>query len=587
MQFLKYVLASFVAILLFFFIGFFILIGIATIAGNSSKPSDLKEKSVLQFSFDKRIVEQGVDDPFEDLDLPFTSPEEGIGLNDIKRSIKNAALDPKILGLYLNFSNFPGGLAKAHEVRNALIEFKKCGKPILFYGDYLSEGGYYLASVADSVFLNPGGILELNGANFDFAFFKGTLDKLEIIPEVFKVGKYKSAVEPFTRTEMSEENREQSLALLESIYGHFISEVSDSRNIDPALLERITNGMLARTPEDAREFDLIDGVLYRDQAYDRMKLMLGLEKDDELPLVKLSKYKKLKSHIEEPDTRDRIAVLVAEGEIREGKSSDGVIGSKSLIKEIKKLKKNDRVKAVVLRINSPGGGGLASDEIWREIQLLKEEKPVVSSMSDLAASGGYYIAMGTDYIFAQPNTITGSIGVFALLFDMTDFFKNKIGVTRDNIKTGEYADILNPMHHMSEEEREIVQSFIDHFYESFTQKAADGRKISIEEIKKVAQGRVWTGSQGIKIGLVDEIGDLDLAVKKAANLASVEEYKVKFYPRPKPFFERFFEGFSTSSVNSIIKEELGILYPMLSKAKSVNAKKGLWTRLPLGWSVSY
>ncbi len=587
MQFLKYTLASFLALFLFSIISFFVLIGIASTAGKSSQPKALTEASFLQISFDQPIREQGMEDPFDGLDIPFAPVEEGMGVNDIIRSIKNASLDENVRAIYMNFSGFPGGMAKAHEIRNSLLDFKATGKPIIYYGDFLSEAGYYLASVADSVFLNPSGILEFNGANVELAFFKGSLEKLEIKPEVFKVGKYKSAVEPFIRSDMSEENRRQTEELVNSLYGHYMQQIASSRGIDLPQLQLIADSMLARKPLDAEELGLVDGVVYRDESYQKMKMMAGLDPDEKYPLVKLKSYIKYKDLYDEPDTRDRIAVLIADGEIRDGRSDEDVIGSESLIKEIKKLKNSDRVKAVVLRVNSPGGGGLASDDIWRELQLLKEEKPVVTSMSDLAASGGYYISMGTDYIFAEPNTITGSIGVFALLFDMTDFFGNKLGVTRDNVKTGAYSDIMSPMHHLSDEEREIIQTYADNFYSNFITKAAEGRNTTPQKINEVGQGRVWTGKQALELGLVDELGDVNSAIAKAAELAEADEYKVRYYPAPKHYFERMFEGFNTNLKQNSLVKELGVLYPLLAQAKELNAKKGLWARLPMGWSVSY
>ena len=587
MNFLKTLLASLLALFIFSVLSFFLLVGIASIASTSSKPKHLEDESVLQISFDQPIREQGTEDPFEGLDLPFASPDEGIGLNEIIASIKNAAADPKIQGIYMNFSSFPGGMAKAHEIRRALEEFKSSEKPVIYYGDFLSERGYYLASVADSIYLNPNGILEFNGANVEMVFFKGTLEKLEVKPEVFQVGKYKSAVEPFTRSEMSEENREQTTELVEGFYGHAIEAVGRSRGISKEELLNISSGMLAKTTDDYLQYGLIDDVVYRDQAYTRMKKMIGLEEDDKIALVKLKSYKKYKSHLEQPDTRDRIAVVVADGEIREGKSDDGVVGSETIVRELKRLKKSDRVKAIVLRVNSPGGGGLASDEIWREIELVKEEKPVVTSMSDLAASGGYYISMGTDYIFAEPNTITGSIGVFALLFDMTDFFENKLGISRDNVKTGEYSDIMSPLHHFSDAEREIIQSYTDNFYQTFIGKAADGRNKTPEEINEVGQGRVWTGEQAVELGLVDALGNLDNAVEKAAELAEIEDYKIRYYPKPRNYFEKMFEGLSAQIKSDALRKEFGVLYPLLTKVKDLDAKKGIWARLPIGWSLSY
>ncbi len=587
MNFLKTFLASFLALLIFTVFSFFMVIGIASIASTSSEPKKLDEESILQISFNQPINEQGAEDPFEGLDLPFASPDRGIGLNEILGSIKNAALDPNILALYLNFSGFPGGMAKAYEIRSEIEKFKESGKPVIFYGDFLSESGYYLASVADSIFLNPNGIVEFNGANVEMVFFKGSLEKLEVKPEVFKVGKYKSAVEPFIRSDMSEESREQTLELVDGFYGHFLQEISRSRGIEEQRLKEISSGMLAKTPNDLKEHGLIDRVVYRDQAYKSMKLMAGLEEDDKVPLVKLGKYKKLESHIEQPETRDRIAILVADGEIRDGKSEEGVVGSETLVKELKRLKNSDRVKGIVLRVNSPGGGGMASDEIWREIQLVREKKPVVTSMSDLAASGGYYISMGTDYIYAEPNTITGSIGVFALLFDMTDFFGNKLGITRDNVKTGEYSDIMSPLHHLSDAEREIIQNYAESFYDNFITKAAEGRDTSPEAINEIGQGRVWTGVQAKENGLVDELGSLDDAIEKAAELAEVDEYRIRYYPKPKNYFERMFEGLSAQIKTESFSKELGVLYPLLLKVKELDAKKGLWARLPMGWSLSY
>lgn len=586
MQFLKYVLATIVGIFLFSVIGFLLLLGIAASA-SKSETATIEDNSVLKLSFDKPIRErEGAENPFEGLDIPGANNSSSIGIVEFKKALAKAKTDDKIKGIYMDMGFVMSGFASMEEIRNALIDFKKSKKFIVAYGEIYSEGAYYLASVADKIYLNPAGMLELNGLNTTITFFKGSMEKLEIKPEIFKVGDFKSAVEPFLLDKMSEPNKIQTTSFLNSIYGYYLDKVAESRGIDRKQLEVISDSMLVREAPDALKYKLVTDLGYYDQVQSELRKLLKIKAEDKIEFVSLSSYeanaseKKVKN--ESKGTGDRVAVIFASGEIQSGKGSDETIGSDRIAEAIRKARLDKKVKAVVLRINSPGGSAMASDVMWREVMLTKEVKPIIASMSDVAASGGYYMAMACDTIVAQPNTITGSIGVFGLMFNAQDFLKNKLGITTDGVKTGEFSDLGNASRPLTAYERKVIQQSVEHIYADFTTKAAEGRNMKVEDLRAVASGRVWSGIEAKEKGLVDVLGGLDDAVKIAAAAAKLKEgeYRVKESPAQESFFDKFMSNLSDDANSKIFNAQFGEYAQYVQQLKSLEGKKGIQARMP-------
>ncbi|MDX1905248.1 MAG: signal peptide peptidase SppA [Thermonemataceae bacterium] len=574
LQFFKFVGATIVGLFLFSFIAILFLAGIGSAISSSDTPK-IKDKSVLYLNLSKPIAERAEENPLKDLDIPFGNTSAKAGLLEIVQAIKNAKNDKKIKGIYINTQSVGTGYAALKEIRDALIDFKKSNKFIYAYGEYYTEGAYYLASVADRIYLNPVGIIEFNGIYSETPFIKGTLEKLEVKPEIFRVGEFKSAIEPLILEKMSEANRLQTQAYLNDIYSVFLEDISISRKISVEQLRQTADSMLVRSPDDALRYQLATHLAYEDEVLEFMRKELKVDKKEKIQLVSVGTYYK---SIESKYAKGKIAVLFAEGEINSGKSDEGSIGSESIVAELRKLRKDANVKAVVIRINSPGGSALASDVMWREIMLTKKEKPVIASMSNVAASGGYYMAMACDTIVAQPNTITGSIGIFGVLFNAENLLKNKLGVVTDRVSTGKFSDIGNPVRSISEQERTIIQRNVERGYETFTGKAAQGRRMSVENLKKIASGRVWSGKQAKENGLVDILGSLEVAIDIAAKKAKIKEYQVKYYPVQKDFFAKLS---GKQKEETLLRKHLGEenyhYYQTLQKIKNW---QGLQARLP-------
>jgi len=464
-------------------------------------------------------------------------------------------------------------------VREALNDFKQSGKWVVAYSEMFTESAYYVASAADKVYLNPEGEIEFNGLSVEVSFFKKMFDKLEIKPQIFRVGDFKSAVEPFMVEKMSNENRLQLNELISDIHQVMLQDVAESRSIDFARLKEIADKMLVTNAQQAQSLGLIDSLVYYDQVQDDLRGRLGLTGDDKIKLVKYNKYKK--SFTVTNASTNEIAVIVADGDIVPGKGQDGIIGSDTFAEEIRKARTSDKVKAIVVRINSPGGSALASDVMWREIVLATQTKPVIASMSDYAASGGYYLAMACDTIVAQPTTITGSIGVFSLLFDVSTFLDNKIGITFDEVKTGEVGELVTFTRPLTAVEKSIWQKRTNEIYKTFTTKAAEGRNMPVEELLKIASGRVWTGSQAKDRGLVDALGNFEDAVSIAAASAGLadNDYRLKFYPVEKSFFEEWMSTMEQSKTNAL-KEELGEHYRTYDQISELQRYQGAQASMP-------
>jgi len=549
-SFFKIFFASLLALVIFSLIIFFMLMGWITGLASKETPR-VAAKSVLVLDLSQNFKEQKVESPLstissnDEMDIP--------GLYDVVRLINKAKNDKNISGIYIVANTNPNGFSSSEEIRNALLDFKTSKKFIVAHGDVMSQRAYYIAGVADKLYLNPAGFLEWIGFNVDFIFLKGTLDKLEIQPQIFYAGKFKSATEPFRTDKMTPENKLQTTAWLNDLYNHFLMKVSADRKIDTATLHQLANEGKIQTAQDALDNKLVDALKYDDQAKDDLKTRLGLGKYDKMNFVSINKYAKTGGF--RRTGSERIALIYAEGDIVDGKGDQGMIGGEDYMKLIRRARLDKTIKAIVFRVNSGGGSALASENIWRELSLAKQEKPVVVSFGDVAASGGYYISCTADSIFAEPNTITGSIGVLGIIPNMEAFFKNKLGVTFDGVKTGEYADagVLRPL---SENEKKMFQHSIDVVYEQFKKRVADGRKKDVAYVDSIAQGRVWSGDDAIGIGLVDRFGGLQDAVNCAARMAKVSDYRLREFPETQNILERIF-GSSSDNNSAKLKAQIG------------------------------
>ena len=589
MKFLRNLLAVLTGLFIFSIIGFIILMGIIS-AASTERLVKIKDNSVLQIVMNGNLVEREVEDPLSELSLPGMGPME-MGLKEIKQAIRHAATDDKIKGIYLEPGFFSGGLASLDEIRNELEKFKESGKFILAYSEYYTEQGYFLASVADEIYLSPDyGSLELNGLNVEVAFFKGTLDKLEIEPQIFRVGEYKSAVEPFIRTGFSEENEEQITSFVNSNYDHVLQKIATSRGISFDELKNISDSMLVRNCNDAVKYNLVTKLAYSSEVRNILRDKVPPEKEEEAGetaeanMVSYRKYNK--SFHESEYAKDRVAVIIGTGIITPGKGDDNSIGSEKYTELIRDARENDRVKAIVLRINSGGGSALASDVIWNEIRLASLEKPVIASLSDVAASGGYYLAMGCDSIIASPTSITGSIGIFGLILNMQGLFENKLGLTFDNVNTGKFSNLYTVTRPLNDYEKHIIQTDVERGYHIFTTKAAEGRHMELARILEVAQGRVWSGAEAKEIGLIDEFGSLEDAISIAAGKAGIEEYRVIYYPVKKNFFEQLVSELSDDVQARWLRMKTGELYPYLKIFQELGSCTGLQARMPYSIKIN-
>ncbi|HYG40067.1 MAG TPA: signal peptide peptidase SppA [Cytophagales bacterium] len=580
MKFLKYVLATFVGLILFSLITFLILVGIIGSVA-SEKEVEIADKSVLHLKLDKPIVERASDDPLSELEIGAFGGKGSIGLIETKEAIEKAKTDPKIKGIFLDINYVITGFASIEEIRNSLIDFKESGKFLIAYGEIYSEGGYYLASVADKIFLNPMGELELNGLTAELLFFKGTLDKLGIQPQIFKVGEFKSAVEPLVLDKMSEANKLQYASFLNSINDHLISGIAKARKIDVRKLRIVSDSMLVQMPDDALKYELITDIGYFDEVQEWMKSKLSLKSTKDIKLVSLKTYRKAPKDISKPSSKNKIAVIVAEGQIMKEKNGNEGISSDEIAEELRKARLDKNVKAVVLRINSPGGSALASDVMWREVVLTKKVKPIIASMSDYSASGGYYMAMGCNKIVAHPSTITGSIGIFGVLFNMESFLEEKLGITSDRVKTGKFSDLITVTRPLTKFEKSIIQKNVEEGYNKFITKAAQGRNISKDSLDKIASGRVWSGAEALKVGLVDELGGLQDAIRIAAKSAKLgEDYKVRYYPEKKSFIENLIVELGGEVETRLVQKEFGALTPYVTELQKLKAMEGIQARIP-------
>lgn len=587
-SFFKYVLATVTGIIissiLLVVVGLIIL-GAMISSMTADKETVVADNSLLHIDLQHQITERTIPDPFEELDVPGFTTTKSFGLNDILKGIEGAKNDNRIKGIYLDLSAVSASFATLQEIRDALLDFKTSGKFIVAYSEGYTQRAYYLASTADKVYVNPEGTIDFRGLASQTPFIKGTLDKLGVEMQVVKVGTFKSAVEPFILDRMSEANRQQVTSFLGSIYDHFVNQIGTSRGIPADSLRAIADNFLVKTADDAVTYGLADGKRYKDELLGELKDSLDIDPDKDLNAVALTKYKP-SGQSNRTSVRDRIAVVYAVGDIVSGEGGDDMIGSERISRELRKVRRDDKVKGVVFRINSPGGSALASDVIWREVDLLRKEKPVIVSMGDVAASGGYYIAAAADSIFAQPNTITGSIGVFGVIPNMQGLMNEKLGITFDEVKTGKYADFLSNVDRpLTVDERNILQMEVNRIYDTFLQRVADGRHLSKEEVDSIGQGRVWSGQQAVDNGLVDRLGSLEDAIAAAARKAGLEDYRLVTYPAIKNPFESLLGG-STDRISTwFAQRELGDQYKYYEQVKSALRQRGIQARLPLTFDI--
>ena len=536
-DFLKFTLATVTGIIISSVVLFFIsLLVVFSMVSSSESETQVRKNSVMMLDLNGTLTERSQENP---LDFLMKEDYKTYGLDDILSSIRKAKENEDIKGIYIQATSLGAGFASLEEIRDALKDFKESGKFIVAYGDTYTQNLYYLSSVADKVLLNPQGMLEWRGLAATPMFFKDLLEKIGVEMQIFKVGTYKSAVEPFISTEMSPANREQVNVYLSSIWGQITSSVAESRNLSVEALNKEADRMLMFYPaEESVKNGLVDTLIYKNDVRDYLKNMVGIDKDDNMPVLGIQDMINVKKNVPRDKSGNVIAVYYAYGEIDGGSSAstDEGINSEKVIKDLRKLKDDENVKAVVLRVNSPGGSAYGSEQIWYAVNQLKKEKPVIVSMGDYAASGGYYIACNADTIVAEPTTLTGSIGIFGMMPNAKGLTE-KLGVNFDVVKTNPYADFGNLTRPMNDGEKGLMQMYVNKGYELFLTRCSDGRGISMEEFDKIAQGRVWTGSTAKELGLVDELGGLDKALEIAIAKAGVDAYTVMNYPKKEGFLE--------------------------------------------------
>lgn len=563
-DFLKYTLASALGFVLanivLGILGVIVLLisigSIMSAAEDFNKSADkvkVKENSILKVELDYPMAERSKEEnPFQKFIRKYDDRAKRVAYRDVLASIKKARDDEKIEGILLKTSGVPNAFAKLEEVREALTNFRDSGKFIYSYSNVLTQKGNYLASAADSAFMQQEGLINFNGLVSQTTFYKGLLDNLDIEPHVFKIGRYKSAPEFLTRESLSESSKEQTKALLNSQQEQFLQAISQGRDIPMERLENHIDSLEIRTAEDAVEAGLVDDNIYKDELTKLLIKRTGQEGDEEPETIPLKDYQKTIDKGEaDGDSDQKVAVVYATGAIALGEGDNQNIGAATMTDALKEAREDSTVKSIVLRVNSPGGGAMASDIIWREVKLASEAKPVIVSMGDIAASGGYYISASADTIMAQKNTITGSIGIFALLFDWQKFWNDELGITFDRVKTGDYADFGNPNRPLTQEEETVFKQYIKESYQDFIGRVAQGRDVSKAAIDSVARGRVWTGEDAKRVNLVDKIGSFNEAIELAANRADLDEYELAKYPEEDDPIKAFFKGSLKASMINI------------------------------------
>ncbi len=589
-EFFKFMFASFIGTLLTLLIVFIFFGMIAGIVAMAEKEEvKIDENTILHIKWETPIQDRSSENPFEGFDFMSMQSKKPMGLNDILKNIEKAANDPDISGIFLDMETIPAGSSTTEEIRNKLLEFKESGKFILSYANNYDQKAYYLASLADEIYMNPDGFLLFKGIHIQLTFLKNLLDKLEIEMQIVRGpdNKYKSAVEPLMLDKVSEANREQLQTLIDSMWGKILIAISKSRGISVEDLNLAADNLDATDAEKALELKFVDGLLYKDEIIAMLKEKTGTDADDDLESISFGKYDNVKPAKKQKISKKRIAVVYAQGDIVQGKGAKNSIGAETMSKALRKAREDDKVKAIVLRVNSPGGDALASEVIRREVELAGKEKPVVVSMGDLAASGGYWISTNADYIFAQNSTITGSIGVFGVIPNFKDLFNNKLGVNFNDIMTNKNSDFIDVMKPMSDFQHKKLDEFIIKIYDQFVNLVATTRDLDPDYVDGIAKGRVWSGTDALELGLIDEIGGLEDAIAFASEKAELgEDYRIREYPIRKPFFEQLIEELTGDTKARMIDEELGAFKTYYDQIQTLQKMQGVQARLPFFYSMN-
>ena len=581
-EFFKFTLASILGIMVAGLLLLFIAIGIiSAMVSGSDEPIQIQSNSMLIMKFDYQIVDRANKNPFEGLDFGMFQSEKTVGLNDILDCIRKAKTDNNIKGIYLNPTDVQAGMATDEEIRDALKDFKTSGKFIYAYGEYLSQKAYYLVTVADSLILNPQGAVDFRGLGGEVSFYKKGLEKLGVEVQIIRHGKFKSAVEPFLLDKMSDENRLQTETYLKSIWNEMLTDISVSRKLSFDELNDIADMVASfRKADFAKQKKLVDRLKYKDQVIDDLKKLTGTSQKSDVKAVEIQKYVKVPEQREQKGlAHNKIAVIYASGSIDASVSDDG-IKSEDLSRTIREARRDSSVKAIVLRINSPGGSAYGSDVIWREVKLAAETKPVIASMGDVAASGGYYIACAADTIMADRTTITGSIGIFGMIPNVQKLMTDKLGITQDVVTTNEHSDMISVTRPMSAFERDLMQQTIEDGYNTFISKVADGRKMAKTTVDEIGQGRVWAAPNAKEIKLIDAYGGLTNAIALAKKMAKLDNYRIVNLPKLKDPIEELLKEFSGSAKASFMKGELGENYKYYEQLRNILAQKGVLARMP-------
>ncbi|HVA99477.1 MAG TPA: signal peptide peptidase SppA [Bacteroidia bacterium] len=579
-------LGTIVGILVSVFLIFILLVASISTAYTAlklknEKPEKIENNSVLLLKLDKIINERTQKNAFSSFNF---DDDPAIGLNDILSNIKTAKTDSAIKGIFLEINLPPTGTASIEEIRNALLNFKLSGKFIYSYNDSYSQMSYYLSSVADKIFLNPQGTIQLKGLSAEILFYKNALDKLGISMQIFRHGKFKSAVEPLDLDKMSAANRQQTKTYLYSIWNHIVNGIATSRNITPQSINNIADSLLAQSADDALKYKLVDKLCYKDEALAILKKEISVSQNDDVSFVQLNEYTKsarAKQLLEKNNfSSNKIAIVYAVGEIKSGTGNDQTIGSSTLVNAIRKADEDASVKAIVLRVNSPGGSAQASDIIWHEIVKAKRDKPIIVSMGDVAASGGYYISCAADTIVAEPTTITGSIGVFGMIPNVQKLMNDKLGVTVDTVNTNKHSDFGSIYRPMTTIEAASVQRGIENVYNTFLDRVSNGRHISVPQVDSIGQGRVWSGTDAQKKGLVDVLGNLKDAIAIAANAAKIKSYSIVAYPTQEDAWKTLFNKYGNSISTHILQSQLGEQYNVYNHLKNILHTTGIQAEMP-------
>lgn len=590
-QFFKFMFASFVGTMLTIIVIFLMFMGIVVsiVAMSGDQEVSIEDHSILHIKWNAEIRDRSSDNPFEGFDFATMQSKKPIGLYDILENIDKAVKDDRIDGIFLDMESIPAGIATSEEIRNKLLDFKESGKFIVSYANSYDQQAYYLASLADEIYLNSEGMILFKGLQAQLMFFKGLLDKLDVDLQIVRGpnNKYKSAVEPFMLEHISEANKQQLQDLLNSIWGKLIVAISETRGLSVNELTMLADKLELSTAEKALEYNFVDGIFYRDEVIAILKDKTGIKDDDKLNTVSFGKYTNAKIKDTEGIKRDKIAIVFAEGSIVQGKGDGSNIGSVTTSAALSKARKNKKVKAIVFRVNSGGGDALASEIIRREVELACKDMPVIVSMGNYAASGGYWISTSADYIFAQPTTITGSIGVFGIIPNFQGLLNKKFGINVDNVMTNENSDFIDVTKPLSPFQHAKLDESITKIYTDFTELVAKSRNLDVTYVDSIAKGRVWSGVDALELGLIDEFGGIQDAVEYAAEKAELTEgYRVVTYPQSKEFIEQIMEELTGNVTQNLVKHELGDYYNYYQKVETLQNMKGVQARLPFFMEIN-